>query len=312
MYLSEATEQVKGLTLASLLPLAIRSHNGTSFSPERRGISQIKEYSAELDGDLLAIREAAAKNSETEADELNGALERYKSKYVKYLSAWFGSHSNVVSWMIAGPSNFPAAQMNKRSQWADNHYNAFRTFRERALKAIIKSFEPTVNELEQARKKLARLKSNHEMMIRANKAVRKHKKDSEALRAALSEIGFSAETIERRLQPDYMGKIGFQGFYLTNSNAKIKRWEERVKLLEAKEHNAATKGNTTQVYNGVEVVYNREADRLQLLYPGKPEPETIQALKKNGFRWSPSNKAWQRQLTNNAVDAARRVLGIAA
>ena len=31
----------------------------------------------------------------------------------------------------------------------------------------------------------------------------------------------------------------------------------------------------------------------------------------NGFRWSPRYGAWQRQLTQNAENAARRILGCA-
>ncbi len=33
---------------------------------------------------------------------------------------------------------------------------------------------------------------------------------------------------------------------------------------------------------------------------GKPDAEIREAVKHNGFKWSPKNKCWQRQLTNNA------------
>lgn len=33
-------------------------------------------------------------------------------------------------------------------------------------------------------------------------------------------------------------------------------------------------------------------------------------LKSSGFRWSPKNKAWQRQLTSNALGAAKRLLDL--
>jgi hypothetical protein len=41
--------------------------------------------------------------------------------------------------------------------------------------------------------------------------------------------------------------------------------------------------------------------RLQLFFDGKPAQEIIKLLKSNAFKWAPSNMAWQRQLTNNAV-----------
>ena len=59
-----------------------------------------------------------------------------------------------------------------------------------------------------------------------------------------------------------------------------------------------------------EIVRNAEENRLQILFDEIPDADTRDALKSNGFRWSPRNKAWQRQLTQNAEYAARRVLGL--
>lgn len=57
-----------------------------------------------------------------------------------------------------------------------------------------------------------------------------------------------------------------------------------------------------------ETIINETENRLQLVFDGKPEPEQITALKHNGFRWSPRFKAWQRQLTENAICAAWQVV----
>ena len=51
-------------------------------------------------------------------------------------------------------------------------------------------------------------------------------------------------------------------------------------------------------------------DAGEILFDGKPDEATRSALKQNGFRWSPRNSAWQRQLTDNAERAARRALGL--
>lgn len=61
-------------------------------------------------------------------------------------------------------------------------------------------------------------------------------------------------------------------------------------------------------FDGGRVVMNAEANRLQLVFDGKPDEGTRVALKSRGFRWSPRFGAWQRQLTDNAVQAARDVL----
>ena len=45
-----------------------------------------------------------------------------------------------------------------------------------------------------------------------------------------------------------------------------------------------------------------ENARIYLKFDGKPSVETITALKKNAFKWSPSKKRWQRQTTANGVN----------
>lgn len=46
---------------------------------------------------------------------------------------------------------------------------------------------------------------------------------------------------------------------------------------------------------------------MQLLFDDKPSEEQRSKLKSWGFRWSPSNKAWQRQLNSNAIYAAGQI-----
>lgn len=68
--------------------------------------------------------------------------------------------------------------------------------------------------------------------------------------------------------------------------------------IEAKEYNIGE----------VRVLQNVEDNRLQLFFEGKPEQEMIATLKSRGFKWSPRNRAWQRQLTPNAIRALNDVL----
>ena len=58
----------------------------------------------------------------------------------------------------------------------------------------------------------------------------------------------------------------------------------------------------------VEVTENADIMRLQIRFDGKPDSDIRAALKHKGFRWSPSNEAWQRQLTNNARYALRELI----
>jgi len=71
---------------------------------------------------------------------------------------------------------------------------------------------------------------------------------------------------------------------------------------------AATVEHRSLAFDGVKLVQNTTLNRIQLLFDGKPEAETISQLKREAFRWSPREGAWQRQNTNNGVQAAYRVL----
>ena len=51
-----------------------------------------------------------------------------------------------------------------------------------------------------------------------------------------------------------------------------------------------------------------EDGRIRFKFDGKPRQEVIDIMKSRGFRWSPSNKAWQRQNTPNGVWSAKKVM----
>lgn len=71
---------------------------------------------------------------------------------------------------------------------------------------------------------------------------------------------------------------------------------------------ATTVDHRALEFPGVKLVQNTTLDRIQLLFDGKPDPETIASLKGEAFRWSPREGAWQRKNTNNGVQAAYRIL----
>ena len=61
-------------------------------------------------------------------------------------------------------------------------------------------------------------------------------------------------------------------------------------------------------FPGGEMRINLEINRIQIIFEDIPAPETRKLLKSNGFKWAPSEKAWQRQRTLNAVNASSRLL----
>ncbi len=94
-------------------------------------------------------------------------------------------------------------------------------------------------------------------------------------------------------------------YQLSNNSANIRRIEQRIEILKRN----ATRETKSEDYQGVvTLVENAEANRVQLVFPGKPSAEVRAKLKSNGFRWSPSEGAWQRQLNNSAVYWARELV----
>lgn len=98
-------------------------------------------------------------------------------------------------------------------------------------------------------------------------------------------------------------------FELQNNNAEIRRIKKRIEELKSfKEQAEKPVENKYPHVDGVKVVENSAAMRIQLIFDGKPEERTRDILKENGFKWSPKFGAWQRQLNINGISAAKRVL----
>lgn len=179
----------------------------------------------------------------------------------------------------------------------------------------ISSDDPSA--IDKLRDKLAKREALQVMMREANKVVRafykKGVRDSqsgdlwtkyiEKLQAI--EPTMTDSSALQLLRPDFAGRIGFADYQLSNNNAEIHRLQARVKQLErdAKRETAEHETNL-----GFKIIENTEANRVQLIFDGKPAAEIRSVLKSNGFRWSPRESAWQRHLNNAGIYAAKRVM----
>lgn len=154
--------------------------------------------------------------------------------------------------------------------------------------------------------KLAKLEKHQELMKAANAAIRM--KDKEKGDKRLAELGYTPEEIAELRAPDFAGRIGYPAYALQNNNANIRRIRERVEELKKRQTEPAPEG---WEFDGGQVVVNTDENRLQIIFDGKPDADLRAELKSEGFRWAPSQGAWQRQLTDNAFRAARRIEQIA-
>ncbi len=167
--------------------------------------------------------------------------------------------------------------------------------------------------------KLVDLELSQANMKSANRVVRKWSKKGvtpetqgenfDAFAAELAGVAehFSPAVARELLKPQWgnAGPIGFAPYQLTNNNAKIKDTKKRIEQLEK----ASASETKRYDFQGVcEVIENVEENRVQFIFDGKPSAEVRGIMKSHGFRWAPSQGAWQRQLTGNARYAARLAL----
>ena len=292
--LAQNNETNNTVLLQDFKEKAIRSHNWTSFSPEKRGETMVNQYSAQLAEDLAELK-AQGIDSET--------LTAYEQRYRSLFSAWLNAKSNCISAMITGPARFPIHKAEKANRSEQKHYDIFQQWREKAKKAIVKKTQPekTYNsEIERYKQELDGMRKNHELMKAGNIAIKKaHKEKTDITEYLTTTFGIKPHMI------DWTMKFGFG---LQNNNANMKRVEQRIKELEAKEQNRQDEPEKEFSFNGGKVVMNYEADRIQIKHDTKPSQEVITLMKRNGFKWSPTNQAWQRQLTSNAIYVTKHLL----
>lgn len=291
------------------LKTAVNAFYGTSFNPERRGERIRQEYVSEIDE--MVERFGAFVTPENEA-ELQADLERYRAKYLKLLKNYLYSHANVLSWAITGPSNFPVSRNEKRSRWADNHMNKLLEYRTKARERLDRKYNPRIianapisadddEAIDKLQAKIDQAEQAQEAMRSCNKIIRSKKLTDDEKAMQIGEIlGKSPERVKETIMnpaADYMGRVGFHGWQLSNNNANIRRMKQRIEQIKREQQKPEVEPVKC---DGLEVIENKDENRLQLIFNGKPNADVRQWLKRRGFRWAPSQGAWQRQLNNNA------------
>ena len=254
--------------------LAYQAHSGTSFSPEERAKQEQRAYVQHMSQMVEEYSHLPGANSE---------LERYREGFIKHYCAWLSAKSRVMSPMITGPAKFPTARNDKNLEIEHKRLTEYIEWKERAIErlernlglrdsGIISSDDPeAVQKLEE---KLAALTNTHEAMKAANKQARAEGKPAP--------------------HPSWQ---------LSNNSANMRRIKQRIANLQAKAQDV-----TTEIpFTGGVIV---EANRVQIVFDNKPDVEVRNQLKASGFRWAPSQSAWQRHRGVNAMSAAKRIVGV--
>jgi len=307
----ESVKVLEGIENDIPLKTAISAHSGTSFDPEKRGKSRVDDYVDTIKSDYEELQ-ALATTPEKQAI-LDEMFPSYRNGYKDRMIETLNAESRTVSTMITGPANFNVERNRKRNETADKRRDEAIEFRKKLITKIKNAINPSQassflgtsqKTIEAMGEKLADLKATQARMKEANRIIRAGKNVAEEL----GKLGYAPDIVKTLQLPDYAGRIGFASFELTSINNKIKSLEKREKLTARKREIADTIGNTEFTMGDVRVVKNFDENRIQIIFPGKPDAGMISKLKGKGFRWSPKNTAWQRVLTNRAIYDAKALL----
>jgi hypothetical protein len=244
-------------------------------------------------------------------------VEYYQKKYAVKLASAINRENEirarVPSIMICGPANFPTRKKEKQNAAMDkfwqecgdlfsptsNYY--FKKIENILLNTTIYSGDALA--IEKLENKLSDLLETQEEMKKANAYYRKNK----TMKGYAELTEEEAEKLDNAIINGYSWEqMPYAAYKLTNNNGKIKQTRDRLELLKKEKE----EGNKEHDYSdlGFTVKEDIEIMRLQLFFEGKPDEETRKVLKSNGFKWAPSQQAWQRQLTNNARRALKSII----
>ncbi len=233
-------------------------------------------------------------------EKIDGLLDAYARKLAQNLNERNIIDARVPSVLIAGGSNFPVNKKHKQNAARDTNMGQYME-----ISCILAKISSTgtggisaddVLAIPKLEKQLAELEASQERMKAANAYFRKHKTLDGCPHLAEDTIAKLKASMARSWRgPD---APPFSSASLSNNSANTRRIRERIEDLKNRSEFSGWE------FMGGTAVANEAENRLQLLFDEKPTDEQRRQLKSNGFKWAPSQGAWQRQLTRNAIYSA--------
>ena len=274
--------------------LAVRSGQMISMDPERWGEHM-------LDSLEIGLQEFLDKLPEEVRDD-------YEDRYIAKYKEWLYAQSRCFSQMITGAGGWNAATIRRHEKTnAAEHaaYERLQAWCEKVIKRCNRQERLTGwAEVERLQEKIDTLKESQEKMKAANKIIRSKKLAEVEKVDELMALGFNEQHALKLFEPDFCGRIGFADYALKNNLAKIKDAEVLLK----RHADMANKEDKAIDYIWGTLRYDYSDERYRFIFNERPPREVIDMMKESGFKWSPSNNAWQRQITPNASYTTGRLL----
>ena len=237
-------------------------------------------------------------------EKIDSLLDTYARKLAENINRRNEIATRVPSILIAGGSNFPVRKKEKQNRADDAAMAEWRQIQGLLDKIRgtgrggISADDPEA--VQKLKLKLAGLEQDQEKMKAVNAYYRKHKTLEGCPELSAEEVEKLKASMARNWRSD---PKPYESFALSNNNANIRQTKVRIAEL--------TRMAVTEyegwTFEGGEVRMNRESNRLQVFFHEKPDRDTCSAMRHSGFKWAPSVGAWQRQLTDNAIYAAKHL-----
>jgi hypothetical protein len=299
------------------------AHSGTSYSPEKRARQHQTDY-------INAMRNMADSVQKWVTDDNRGAIKSelvdFQRGYLKRHHAWLAAKSGTLSPMITGPSKFPTRRNEKRLDTEHKRLTEFVDWQKGQLGKLAKKYDPAViarapiradagkpEAISALEAKIADAEKTQAAMKARNRIARSKKLTAEQKIDKLVDMGMSRRHADALMEPNYMGKVGYEGWQLSNNNANTKRMKARIVELQ-REHErsqAAPEGGAEPfAFDGGTVEEDHDDNRVRIYFNDKPDKDMRTKLKRHGFKWSPNAGAWQRQNNERGRYAVNSVLGV--
>ena len=272
--------------------MAVNSCRGISLDPERMGKHICIECSEELSEFLANIP------TELQAE--------YEAKYLNKWREWLAALSRCYSVLVTGPARFNNRRHEKMNDYERAAKQRLQDWSEKVVKRINRQQRLTGwQEVERLQSKLDTLTELHDKMKAANKIVRSKKMSEEEQIDGLVALGLNEKQAVEILKPtERWQSVGFPTYQLQNNLAKIKDTQAAIER-----HKAMTEAEDKEIkFNGGRVVVCNSDERMRFYFDEIPPVEVRNLMKRNAFKWSPKNGAWQRQLTANCKYDTKRII----
>ena len=279
-------------SVSELKEMAVNACRLVSMDPERMGNHICIACSEELDEFLSKIPE-----------ELRA---EYEAKYLQKWREWLAALSRCYSVLVVGPARFNNRRHEKMNDYERAARQRLKDWSENVVKRINRQQRLTGwQEVERLQSKLDTLTELHEKMKAANKIVRSKKMVEAEQIDELVALGFNEQQAIEILKPtERWQSVGFQTYQLQNNLAKIKDTQAAIER-----HKAMAEAEDKEIkFNGGRVVVCNSEERMRFYFDSIPPVEVRNLMKRNAFKWSPKNGAWQRQLTANCKFDTKRIL----